>query len=171
MKRVVTGHDAQGRSLVLIEDRPESVLLEKAGGLRLTELWATSETPASLSGDADRAKRARRIEPDPMGSVFRVVDYPPDIVRLQRIDPEAHFASMGAQAAAPEARRHPGMHRTKTIDYAIVLSGEIYAVLDEGEVLLEAGDVLVQRGTSHAWSNRSDRPARIAFVLIDAEAV
>jgi quercetin dioxygenase-like cupin family protein len=75
---------------------------------------------------------------------------------------------MGAQAAPVEKRRHPGMHRTRTLDYAIVLSGEIYAVLDEGEVLLEAGDVLVQRGTNHAWSNRSDRPCRIAFVLVDA---
>jgi len=157
MKRVVTGHDAQGRSVFVIEDAPEAVVLEKAGGLRLTELWATpSET------------RARRIEPDPGGSVFRVIDYPPDSERLKSIDPEAHFASMGAQAAPAEKRRHPGMHRTATIDYAIVLSGEIYAVLDQGEVLLEAGDVLVQRGTNHAWSNRSDRPCRIAFVLVDA---
>ena len=168
MKRVVTGQGVDGLSRIFIEDEPESALLEKAGGLRLSELWATSEAPARLSGDEDRAKRPRRIEPDAMGSVFRVVEYPPDSERLKSLDPEAHFASMGAQAAAKDERRHPGMHRTKTIDYAIVLSGEITAVLDEGEVLLKAGDVLVQRGTSHAWSNRSDRPARIAFVLIDA---
>ena len=170
MKRVVTGHGPEGLSKIFIEDRPESVLLEKAGGLRLAELWATSETPARLPGDEDRAKRPRRIEPDPMGSVFRVIEYPPDSVRLKNLDPEAHFASMGAQAAAPEKRRHPGMHCTKTLDYAIVLSGEIYAVLDEGEVLLKAGDVLIQRGTRHAWSNRSARPAVIAFVLIDARS-
>ena len=157
MKRVVTGHDAQGRSVFVIEDEPQPVVLEKAGGLRLTELWATPNV-----------KRARRIEPDPGGTAFRVIDYPPDRERLKSIDPEAHFASMGAQAAPAEKRRHPGMHRTKTLDYAIVLSGEIYAVLDQGEVLLEAGDVLVQRGTNHAWSNRSDRPCRIAFVLVDA---
>ena len=157
MKRVVTGHDAQGRSVFVIEDSPQPVVLEKAGGLRLTELWAT---PNEM--------RARRIEPDPGGTVFRVIDYPPDSERLKSIDPEAHFASMGAQAAPAEKRRHPGMHRTRTLDYAIVLSGEIYAVLDQGEVLLEAGDVLVQRGTNHAWSNRSDRPCRIAFVLVDA---
>ena len=168
MKRVVTGHDGRGLSVFTVLDEPQAVTLDKAGGLRLTELWATSETPARLSGDQDRAKRPRRIEPDAMGSVFRVVEYPPDSERLKSLDPEAHFASMGAQAAAKDQRRHPGMHRTKTIDYAIVLSGEITAVLDEGEVLLKAGDVLVQRGTSHAWSNRSNRPARIAFVLIDA---
>ena len=124
MKRVVTGHDAQGRSVFVIEDEPQPVVLEKA--------------------------------------------YPPDSERLKSIDPEAHFASMGAQAAPAEKRRHPGIHRTKTLDYAIVLSGEIYAVLDQGEVLLKAGDVLVQRGTNHAWSNPTDRPCRIAFVLVDA---
>jgi mannose-6-phosphate isomerase-like protein (cupin superfamily) len=167
VKRVVTGHDPRGRSAFSIEDEPPAIVLEKAGGLRLTELWATSEVPARLAGDEDRAKRPRRIEPDAMGSVFRVIEYPPDSERLQRIDPEAHFASMGARAADQATRRHPGMHRTNTLDYAIVLSGEIYAVLDEAEVLLKAGDVLVQRGTSHAWSNRTDRPARIAFVLID----
>ena len=67
--------------------------------------------------------------------------------------------------------RHPGFHKTATIDYAIVLSGEIYAMMDEGEVLLKAGDALVQRGTNHAWSNRTQEPAVVAFVLIDAEPV
>lgn len=155
MKRVVTGHDANGRSKIEIEDVPTERVLEKGGGLRLTEIWTTGRTPVT------------RIEPDPGCSVFRVIEYPPDAERLKSIQPEAHFASMGAQAAAAQKRRHPGMHRTNTIDYAIVLSGEICAVLDEGEVLLKAGDVLVQRGTNHAWSNRTDRPAVIAFVLID----
>lgn len=67
--------------------------------------------------------------------------------------------------------RHPGFHKTSSVDYAIVLSGEIYALMDEGEVLLKAGDVLVQRGTNHAWSNRTDAPACLAFVLVDAEPV
>ena len=168
MRRIITGHDAKGRSVVLIDDTPGAVVLEKAGGLRLTELWTTSETPADLSKPGDRARRERKIEPDPGGSVFRVIEYPPDAQRLKSLKPEEHFASMGVQAADAAKRRHPGMHRTKTIDYAIVLSGEIYAVLDEGEVLLQAGDVLVQQATNHAWSNRTDKPARIAFVLIDA---
>ena len=158
MKRVVTGHDANGRSIFTIVDEPQAVVLGKGGGLCLTELWTTGSTPV------------RRIEPDPGCSVFRVIEYPPDAQRLKNLQPEAHFASMGAQAASAEKRRHPGMHRTKTLDYAIVLSGEIYAVLDEGEVLLEAGDVLVQRGTNHAWSNRADQPAVVAFVLIDEAA-
>ena len=169
MKRIVTGHDASGRAVVIIDDAPAAVVLEKAGGLRLTELWTTSEAPARFSV-TDRARRERRIEPDPRGSVFRVIEYPPDAERLKTLKPEEHFASMGVQAADVAKRRHPGMHRTKTIDYAIVLSGEIYAVLDEGEVQLKAGDVLVQQGTNHAWSNRTSKPCRIAFVLIDAAA-
>jgi hypothetical protein len=67
--------------------------------------------------------------------------------------------------------RHPGFHKTDTIDYAIVLSGEIWAMMDEGETLLKQGDVLVQRGTNHAWSNRTNEPAILAFVLIDADPV
>ena len=170
MRRVVTGHDANGRSVVLIDDAPGAVRLDKAGGLRLTELWATSETPADVSKPGDRARRERRIEPDPGGTVFRIIEYPPDAQRLASLQPEKHFASMGVRVAADAKRRHPGMHRTKTIDYAIVLSGEIYAVLDEGEALLKAGDVLVQQATHHAWSNRTDKPAVIAFILIDAES-
>jgi quercetin dioxygenase-like cupin family protein len=168
MRRVVTGHDAAGRSTVAIEDQPGAVVLEKAGGLRLTELWETKSAPAEIRGTADAARRDRRIEPDPNGSVFRVIEYPPDEIRLKCLKAEEHFASMGAKAADAATRRHPGMHRTRTLDYAIILSGEIYAVLDEEEVLLKAGDVLVQRGTNHAWSNRSDQSCRIAFVLIDA---
>jgi mannose-6-phosphate isomerase-like protein (cupin superfamily) len=163
----VAGHDASGRAVVVIDDQPSSVVLEKAGGLRLTELWTTSETPAQFSNE-DRARRERRIEPDANGTVFRVIEYPPDAQRLISLKPEEHFASMGAQAADARSRRHPGMHKTKTLDYAIVLSGEIFAVLDEQEVLLKAGDVLIQQGTNHAWSNRTNKPAVIAFVLIDA---
>jgi len=165
MRRFVTGHDSEGRSVFVVKDEPEPVVLEKAGGLKLTELWASK--PGHLDF-TNVAARPRRIEPDPNGTVFRVIEYPPDSVRLKTLQPEEHFASMQAKAAEAATRRHPGMHRTRTLDYAIILSGEIYAVLDKDEVLLKAGDVLVQRGTSHAWSNRSDRPCLIAFVLIDA---
>src|SRR6185369_11178065 len=96
MKRIVTGHDAQGRSVFVIEDEPQPLVLEEAGGLRLTELWASpNET------------RARRIEPDPGGTVFRVIDYPPDSERLKSLDPEAHFASMGALRRARRRRSAP----------------------------------------------------------------
>src|SRR5262249_43000220 len=81
------------------------------------------------------------------------------------------FAALGNEQASTHGRggHHPLMHRTETIDYAVVLSGEIYCILDDSEVLLKAGDVLIQRGTNHAWSNRSKEPCDILFVLIDGE--
>jgi mannose-6-phosphate isomerase-like protein (cupin superfamily) len=117
--------------------------------------------------------KPRRLPPPKNGTKFRVVEYPPDAQRVQ---------ALRAASVAQEARaegyvrdtahaRHPGFHKTDTIDYAIVLSGEIYALMDEGEVLLKAGDVLIQRGTNHAWSNRTGEPCCIAFVLIDAKPV
>jgi len=168
-RRVVTGHDASGRAVVLFDgESPYSFVLEKAGGLRITEIWETRSSPADNSGTQDAADHERRIEPVGGGSVFRIIEYPPDSVRLKTLEPERFFHGMGAKAADAATRRHPGMHKTDTVDYCVVLSGEIWAVLDEGEVLLRAGDCLVQRGTSHAWSNRTDKPCVIAFVLIAA---
>lgn len=168
-RRVVTGHDDRGRSVILSDgESPFSFLLEKAGGLRLTELWETRSSPADNSGTRDAAEHERRIEPTGGGSVFRIIEYPPDRVRLTTLAPDEFFPGMGVQVADDASRRHAGMHRTNTVDYCIVLSGEIWAVLDQGEVLLRAGDCLVQRGTNHAWSNRTEEPCTIAFVLVAA---
>lgn len=169
-RRVVTGHDDKGRAVVLIDgESPHSFFLEKAGGLQLTEIWETRSSPADNAGMQDAGDHERRIGPVGGGSVFRIIEYPPDSVRLKTLDPDRFFPGAGARAADAAGRRHPGMHKTDTIDYCVVLSGEIWAVLDEGEVLLRTGDCLVQRGTNHAWSNRSDRPCVIAFVLIAAK--
>jgi mannose-6-phosphate isomerase-like protein (cupin superfamily) len=169
-RRVVTGHDDKGRAVVLFDgESPHSFFLEKAGGLRLTEIWETRGSPADNSGTEDAGDHERRIEPAGGGSVFRIIEYPPDRVRLRTLDPDRFFHAMGARAAEAATRRHPGMHKTDTVDYCVVLSGEIWAVLDEGEVLLRPGDCLVQRGTNHAWSNRSEAPCVIAFVLIAAK--
>ena len=169
-RRVVTGHDEQGRAVVLFDgESPHTFVLDKAGGLRLTEIWETRSSPADNSGGRDAGDHERRIGPVGGGSVFRIIVYPPDSVRLKTLAPESFFHGMGAKAAGAATRRHPGMHRTDTVDYCVVLSGEIWAVLDEGEVLLRAGDCLVQRGTNHAWSNRTEQPCAIAFVLIAAK--
>ncbi len=109
------------------------------------------------------------MEPPPGGTAFRIVEYPPDKIRLANIDRDAAFREIGAHhAMVDDGARHPGMHKTNTVDYVVVLSGEIYAIVDESEVLLKAGDCLIQRGTSHAWSNHSDEPCRIAVILVDA---
>jgi len=169
-RRVVTGHDAEVRSVVLMDgESPYSFFLEKAGGLRLTELWETRSSPADNSGAKDAAGHERRIEPVDGGTVFRIIEYPPDSERLKTLAPDSFFPEMGAQATDKAERRHPGMHKTNTVDYCVVLSGEIWAVLDEGEMLLRAGDCLVQRGTRHAWSNRTEKPCVIAFVLVAAK--
>lgn len=171
-KRVVTGHDAEGFSTILFEDNGAAPkLLAKAGGLSLVELWETTASPADNSSCTDDARRIQKIEPEPGGTLFRLIEYPPDSVRLKTIDTQAHFSSMGVDVSGDPAKRHPGMHKTSTIDYAIVLRGEIYAVLDKAEVLLRQGDCIVQRGTHHAWSNRSAEPCLIAFVLVSAAPV
>ena len=175
-RRVVTGHNAQGRA-VFISDGPAPAVYDRGpGATAVTELWETRATPASNAGNDDpTVGQPQRLPPPKNGSKFRVVEYPPDSKRVAAI-----HASGSAQDANAKSegyvrdvanKRHPGFHKTATIDYAIVLSGEIYALMDEGEVLLRAGDVLVQRGTNHAWSNRTDEPARLAFVLIDAEPI
>jgi quercetin dioxygenase-like cupin family protein len=110
------------------------------------------------------------LEPPARGTIFRVVDFPPDKGMAGKVDREKAFAAMGAeQAMDRSAARHPAMHKTNSVDYALVLDGEIWALMDEGETLLKAGDCLVQRGTNHAWSNRTDTPCRVAFILVNAD--
>ena len=132
-------------------------------------MWRTEESPAKISA-SDSVEKHQGILPPKNGNILRIIDFPPEPrdpeERKRRI--QATFGGIFKDAAHDKRDgKHPGMHRTATVDYAIVLEGEIWAVMDEGETLMHAGDVLVQRGTNHAWANRSDKTARIAFVLID----
>ncbi len=174
IRRVVTGHNADGKSVFIIDAAAPHIFSRGPGNAVITELWETCATPADNRGNDDAITRGFRLPPPSRGSVFRIIDYPPDKERLAALHAErtAHDDGSGrAQALTQGAVRHPGFHKTHSIDYAIVLAGEIHALMDEGEVLLKTGDVLIQRGTNHAWSNRSDVPATVAFVLIDAEPV
>jgi quercetin dioxygenase-like cupin family protein len=169
IRRVVTGHDAEGRSII-VSDAPSPHVLTLPGraDFGLTNLWITDASPADNAGAADAAARPVVLEPPSGGTIFRVVEFPPDAAPGP-FDREAAFAAMGAaHAMDPGGARHPGMHKTATVDYAIVLSGEIYALMDEGETLLRAGDCLIQRGTNHAWSNRSAQACLVAFILVSA---
>ena len=173
IRRVVTGHNAQGKA-VFISDGPAPAVYDRGpGATAVTELWETSSTPASNAGNADpaAAKGQQRLPPSKNGSKFRVVEYPPDSKRVAALHGSSHDNKSEGYVRDLANKRHPGFHKTDTIDYAIVLSGEIYALMDEGEVLLKTGDVLIQRGTNHAWSNRTETPCCIAFVLIDADPV
>jgi quercetin dioxygenase-like cupin family protein len=166
VRRVVTGHDAGGKAVVLADGDAPNAKLRRATGLTSILLWVTDECPADVSGSADRAEREIGVAPPPRGSVFRVVDFPP--ASGTAVDNAAMLREMGLSGAQGGAR-HGLMHRTKSIDYAIVVSGEIDMLLDDTEVRLRAGDVLVQQGTIHAWVNRGGETCRVAFVLIDAE--
>lgn len=165
-RRVVTGHDAAGKAVILFDGVSPNVKLRKATGLTSTLLWVTDESPVDNSGSADRAERGIGVAPPPRGSIFRVVDFLP-AADAGPVDNAAMLKEMGIAGAGKDPR-HATMHRTRSVDYAVIISGEIDMLLDDSEVHLNAGDVLVQRGTNHAWVNRGKENCRIAFVLIDA---
>jgi hypothetical protein len=171
IRRVVTGQDAQGRSIIL-SDGPATSVKEMAPtfpGLALTDFWETTSSPASNAGSADAANRPVHLEPGPNGTIFRMVEFPPDSSRPEGADSREGFKAIGAGHAQDSGHSDPMMHKTATVDYAIVVKGEIHAVMEKGETLLRAGDVLVQRGTNHSWSVRGKEPALVAFILVGAE--
>jgi quercetin dioxygenase-like cupin family protein len=142
-RRIVTGHDEKGRS-VLLSDGPTPTSRDLPTGVRFHEIWATADTPVPI----DPAERSEptdgplRVPPGDRGTIVHVIDMP-------------------AGSGAP-------MHRTRTVDYGIVLDGEVYLEMDDGsETRLTTGDVVVQRGTAHGWSNRSEVAARMVFVMVD----
>jgi len=166
IRRIVTGHDATGKAIIALDGPAENVRVRAANGLTSTLLWAEDETPTDNSGDIDKADRDIGVAPPDGGSVFRIVEFVPDDDSVSNEDMKRE---LGLDPDSGGPVRHPGMHKTRSIDYAIVLSGEIDMLVDEDEVHLKAGDVIVQRGTNHAWANRGTEPCRIAFVLIDAK--
>jgi mannose-6-phosphate isomerase-like protein (cupin superfamily) len=172
VRRVVTGHDAQGRSVFLQDDYAPNVKeMASMPGLALTDLWETDGAPASNAGSADAADRPVHLEPPANGTILRIVEFPPDSMWRDRADAREAFDSIGAGHAPVKGSSDPMMHRTATVDYIIVLKGEIFAIMDEGETKLGPGDILVQRGTNHSWSVRGDEPCIIAAVLVNARPV
>src|SRR5262245_30435065 len=169
-RRVVTGHDNNGKAMVL-SDGPAPNVKVRQTGITSTLVWATDESPADISGSADRAARESGVAPPNHGSILRIVDFPPVTADAVALGQSAMHKEMGLShdPAGGAGARHAFTHRTKSVDYALVLEGEIDMLLDDSEIHLKAGDVLVQQGTNHAWVNNGTRPCRIAFVLIDAE--
>src|SRR5262245_48365966 len=174
VRRVVTGHNTAGNSIFVFDGPSPHVYQRRPGSAIVTELWETRSTPAGNRGNADAIDHGFRLAPPKTGSAFRIIEYPPDRERMAALAAELKEPDDGSgrvSAADRNNPRHLGFHKTSSVDYAIVLAGEIYALMDEGEVLLKAGDVLIQRGTNHSWSNRTDQVCTIAFVLIDADPV
>ncbi|WP_370151946.1 cupin domain-containing protein [Ferrovibrio sp.] len=170
-RRIVTGHDAGGKSVVAIDTVLAPKISNPERGVDFYEIWNTADSPAPVDNGADPTDRPLTIPPPPQGSIIRYVDFAPESEATRALDAEAAkaaFAMVGtAHASTWQSGRHPMMHRTETVDYGIVLEGEITLVLDDTETRLQAGDIVVQRGTDHAWANRSNRPARMAFILLD----
>jgi naringenin degradation protein FdeH len=172
VRRIVTGHNREGRAIIAMDGAPPSVFpLKAVAGVVFHEIWNTDASPAPIDSGADPTARPLQLHPTPRGSVIRVVDIPPDAARtdVSRADAHAAFREIGAATASTGSGSapHPFMHRTETVDYGIVVAGDLWLVVDEGEVKLAPGDIVVQRGTNHAWSNRGDTTARMIFVLLD----
>jgi mannose-6-phosphate isomerase-like protein (cupin superfamily) len=168
MRRIVTGHDAQGKAVALF-DGPSTPKQRSAGGNAVALLWVTGESPVDMSGRQDRASTAVGVPPPANGSIFRIVDFPPYTPNATPVDHHKMLVAMGIVPETQGYARHANTHRTRSIDYALVLEGEIDMLMDDTEVHVKAGDVLVQQGTNHAWVNNGDKPCRIAFILIDAK--
>jgi hypothetical protein len=172
VRRIVTGHDSEGRSVVQ-EDGPPARVVTLGGdsGTTFHEIWNTRSTPAPIDrASGEPAETGISLLPPAGGTRIRILDIPPDdgtVAALPREAVRALFEAIGAGHTLPEDPPHPLMHRTETIDYGIVLEGELVLILDASETVVRAGDIVVQRGTSHAWANRSTSNARIAFVLVD----
>lgn len=168
VRRVVTGHRADGRSTVLIDATAPNIKRRHAGN-GSTLLWVTEEAPARTSRE-DRAARDIGVPPPRRGTIFRIAEFPPGVGGEVR-DNEAVLRDfgIGADVARGHAPRHPAIHRTRSVDYVVVLEGEIDLLLDDRDVRLQAGDVVVQQGTNHAWINRGRGTCRLAMVFVDAE--
>lgn len=173
--RVVTGHDADGKAVVMLAGALHTVQeIAAIPGTVFHEVWSTTGMPCQVDNGADPTTGPLTLPPPAHGTRIRFVDIPPDTAdflehgaaRMQDA-----FAQIGDAAASTvlASSPHPLMHRTESVDYGVVIAGEMTLVLDDTEVLLKAGSVVVQRGTNHAWANRSGRPCRMLFVLVDGE--
>ncbi len=169
IRRVVTGHDAGGKAVVAIDAPAPNIRVRSANGLTSTLLWVEDETPADNDGAEDKANREIGVAPPDGGSVFRIVTFPPEEAGGTAFSNADLKAELGLDASDAAAARHPSMHKTRSVDYAVVLSGEVDLLLDDSDVTVKTGDVVVQRGTNHGWANRGAEPCAVAFVLIDAK--
>ena len=172
IRRVVTGYNGEGRS-VFISDGPATAIkeMEAIPGLALTDLWLTNGAPSDNSGNKDATDRPVVLEPPTNGTVFRVVEFPPDTDWQNSEDTSGAFDSVSKGHLSDKSSGDRMLHRTATTDYIVVLKGEIWVLVDEGELCLKQGDTLVQRGTNHSWSVRTEEPCLIAAILVNAKAI
>lgn len=173
IERVITGHAPDGRAIVSsVGPLPAVVEITAIPGTVFHEVWATSSSPAPVDNGPDPTLGPLMLPPPAGGTRIRFVDIPPDTPEFLAQGAErmhAAFSQIGDAAASTVQARspHPLMHRTESVDYGVVIAGELTLVLDDSEVQLRPGSVVVQRGTNHAWANRSGQVCRMLFVLVD----
>jgi hypothetical protein len=166
--RVVTALDKSSKSVILFDSKMP--LKIGGAGEGVASIWVTEKGPADFSWDTDRATARKGFAPSNGGSYMLVVEFPPVGPEVDKLDVNTMMNVVGSDAPKRGVPpNHPLMHRTRTVDYAIILAGEIDMLLDEGVVHLKAGDVVVQQATNHAWLNHTKEPCRIAFVLMDSQ--
>ena len=171
MRRIITGQNQAGKSVITIDGPPARSIGEDVGGL--FEIWNTDGMPIDVTDNLDRADSEIILSPPANGTKFRYfqINPTPDGVPwdvLQDLAAEA-FDRIGAAHHRIDTAKHPAMHKTETIDYIILLKGDVSLLLNEEEVRLEPFDTVVQRGTNHAWVNHGEEPALLIAVLIDSE--
>ncbi len=171
MRRIVTGHNEKGKSIITLDGPPARSIGEDVGGL--FELWNTDGEKVISTDNLDRADQEIILSPPSGGTKFRYFQInpipegiPEDV--MQDMAAEA-FEKIGAAHHRIDTSKHPAMHKTETIDYIILLKGDVTLILDEEEIDLEPFDVVVQRGTNHAWVNNGTEPALLIAVLVDSK--
>lgn len=172
IRRIVTGHDAQGRAIIVSDETaPRHITFDSVVGLEFIELWGTNSIPQIPVDPGDPTEVITSFVPTSTGSRFRIVRFPSSQA-IASVDPVAFHAEFQHKIPGLSAAHevdNPGMHTTTTIDYGIVLSGEIDLELDNhAEIHLKAGDCIIQNGTRHAWRNRGAEACMIAFIMIGA---
>lgn len=174
VRRIVTGHDTQGRAVVVEDGEATNIVASPARpDAGLTNLWLTDASPADCSAADPMAGAPRGLLPPAGGTIFRFFQIPPGDVRGEAPSEEtreatrAAFAAMGATSQHDDTARHAAMHKTQTVDYIMLLKGEVTLILDADERDLQPLDVVIQRGTNHAWANYGKEPAVLMAVLVD----
>jgi uncharacterized cupin superfamily protein len=168
VRRIVCIDNDEGKSEAIMDGPSPDVRTDPARpGFAATRIWVTDRTPCRIQGIRETLNMPHTLEPPPGGSVCRYLTIPPDDVFKGKVgsgEVAAYFAAMGSPHASTFSATapHPYMQKTQTLDFCLILEGEVTLVLDTEEVHLRAGDTVVQRGTNHAWSNRSSQPCVIA---------
>ena len=174
IRRIITAQDDKENPIILADGPAPKIVGDPARpGFSSATIWVTDRTPAKIKSVKETVDLDRAIEPPAGGSVCRIVTFPPDASFMNRVgakEVQSFFKSMGSPGASTYAKgSHPYRQKTVTLDFGIVLEGEIILILDKGEVNLKKGDIVVQRGTNHAWSNRSSKPCVMVFSQHDGK--